>query len=186
MSKLNSWQTTLCRRESDQNDEVSEDSEGRTKRAKRKRREQKENNEENEERMKRVSTRADSHPSNRALGSRPCQACRAVVLHRACYVSHRASNRFHHRLPEGHHFVEPSLKPSENRCRSQPCCRRASVASNPSRPTVKGIPLGIIKDQLVPMGAQIAPVRGRASSGAEAEVRTRASWRVTRSDRGGP
>ncbi|TYK29817.1 ty3-gypsy retrotransposon protein [Cucumis melo var. makuwa] len=34
-----------------------------------------------------------------------------------------------------------------------------------------GIPLGITKDQLVPTGAQIARVRGRASSGAEAEGR---------------
>ncbi|TYK08742.1 ty3-gypsy retrotransposon protein [Cucumis melo var. makuwa] len=47
-----------------------------------------------------------------------------------------------------------------------------------------GIPLGITKDQLVPTRAQIARVRRRASSEAEAKVRTRASWRVTRSDRG--
>ncbi|TYK20540.1 hypothetical protein E5676_scaffold237G001270 [Cucumis melo var. makuwa] len=50
---------------------------------------------------------------------------------------------------------------------------------------ILGVPLGI-KDQLVPTGAQIARVGGRASSRAEVEVRTRASWRVTRSDRGGP
>ncbi|TYK25879.1 pol protein [Cucumis melo var. makuwa] len=36
------------------------------------------------------------------------------------------------------------------------------------------------------LGAQIARVQGRASSRAEAEVRTRASWQVTRSDRGRP
>ncbi|TYJ98121.1 hypothetical protein E5676_scaffold909G00080 [Cucumis melo var. makuwa] len=53
-------------------------------------------------------------------------------------------------------------------------------------PSVLGIPLGIIKDQLVPTGAHVARIRGRANLGAEAEVGTRASWRVTRSDRGGP
>ncbi|KAA0043572.1 hypothetical protein E6C27_scaffold335G00800 [Cucumis melo var. makuwa] len=52
--------------------------------------------------------------------------------------------------------------------------------------SVLGIPLGITKDQLVPTGAHVARVRGSASSGVEAEVGTRASWRVTRSDRGGP
>ncbi|KAA0032837.1 hypothetical protein E5676_scaffold359G00070 [Cucumis melo var. makuwa] len=53
-------------------------------------------------------------------------------------------------------------------------------------PSVLGIPLGITKDQLVPTEAHVARVRGRASLGAEAEVGTRASWRVTKSDRGGP
>ncbi|TYK01079.1 hypothetical protein E5676_scaffold264G00990 [Cucumis melo var. makuwa] len=53
-------------------------------------------------------------------------------------------------------------------------------------PSVLGIPLGITKDQLVPTGAHVARVWGRASSGAEVEVGTRASWRLTRSDRGGP
>ncbi|TYK12187.1 hypothetical protein E5676_scaffold106G001300 [Cucumis melo var. makuwa] len=53
-------------------------------------------------------------------------------------------------------------------------------------PSVLGIPLGITKDRLVPTGAHVARVRGRASSEAEAEVGTRASWQVTRSDRGGP
>ncbi|TYK26470.1 hypothetical protein E5676_scaffold313G00350 [Cucumis melo var. makuwa] len=48
--------------------------------------------------------------------------------------------------------------------------------------SVLGIPLGISKDQFVPTGKQFARVRGRASIEAEAEVRTRASWRVTRSD----
>ncbi|KAA0045353.1 hypothetical protein E6C27_scaffold316G001320 [Cucumis melo var. makuwa] len=46
--------------------------------------------------------------------------------------------------------------------------------------------LGFTKDQLVPTGSQIARVRGRASLGAEVEVRARASWRATRSDRGEP
>ncbi|KAA0032840.1 hypothetical protein E6C27_scaffold1987G00120 [Cucumis melo var. makuwa] len=53
-------------------------------------------------------------------------------------------------------------------------------------PSVLGIPLGITKDELVPTGVHVARVWGRASSGAEAEVGTRASWRVARSDRGGP
>ncbi|KAA0058154.1 hypothetical protein E6C27_scaffold274G004710 [Cucumis melo var. makuwa] len=55
-----------------------------------------------------------------------------------------------------------------------------------SSPSVLGILLGITKDQLVPTGAHVARVRGRANSEVEAEVGTRASWRVTRSDRGGP
>ncbi|KAA0058975.1 hypothetical protein E5676_scaffold874G00460 [Cucumis melo var. makuwa] len=46
--------------------------------------------------------------------------------------------------------------------------------------------LGFTKDQLVPTGSQIARVRERASSGAEAEVRAKASWRMTKSDRGKP
>ncbi|KAA0066316.1 hypothetical protein E6C27_scaffold21G003750 [Cucumis melo var. makuwa] len=46
--------------------------------------------------------------------------------------------------------------------------------------------LGFTKDQLVPMGSQIARVRERANSGAEAEVRAKASWRMSRSDCGEP
>ncbi|TYK16017.1 hypothetical protein E5676_scaffold32G00060 [Cucumis melo var. makuwa] len=53
-------------------------------------------------------------------------------------------------------------------------------------PGVLGIPLGIIKDQLVPAGVRVARVRGRASYGVETEVGARASWRATRSDRGEP
>ncbi|KAA0064198.1 hypothetical protein E5676_scaffold218G00240 [Cucumis melo var. makuwa] len=53
-------------------------------------------------------------------------------------------------------------------------------------PSVLGVPLGITKDQHVPTGTQIARVRERARSGVEAEVRARASWRATRSDRGEP
>ncbi|KAA0047288.1 hypothetical protein E6C27_scaffold908G00820 [Cucumis melo var. makuwa] len=53
-------------------------------------------------------------------------------------------------------------------------------------PSVLGIPLEITKDQLVPTGAHVARVRDVPVQGVEAEVGTRASWRVTRSDRGGP
>ncbi|KAA0035249.1 hypothetical protein E5676_scaffold173G00350 [Cucumis melo var. makuwa] len=42
------------------------------------------------------------------------------------------------------------------------------------------------KDQLVPTRSQIARVRKRASLRAEAEVRAKVSWRMTRSDRGEP
>ncbi|KAA0046170.1 hypothetical protein E5676_scaffold1333G00120 [Cucumis melo var. makuwa] len=64
--------------------------------------------------------------------------------------------------------------------------RSDGVAHTYDCPDRLGVPLGITKDQLVPTGAQIARVRGRASSGAEVEIRTRANWQVTRSDRGGP
>ncbi|KAA0032216.1 uncharacterized protein E6C27_scaffold219G00280 [Cucumis melo var. makuwa] len=46
--------------------------------------------------------------------------------------------------------------------------------------------LGFTKDQLVPTGSQIARVRERVNSEAEAEVRAKASWRMTRSDRDEP
>ncbi|TYK01607.1 hypothetical protein E5676_scaffold451G002040 [Cucumis melo var. makuwa] len=94
-------------------------------------------------------------------------------------------------------FIEPSSKPvvlssSVSRKQLEPIhlnSNRVSsthARSNCSTPIILGIPLGITKDQLVPRLAQIARVRRRASSGTEAEVRRRASWRVTRSDRGRP
>ncbi|KAA0054948.1 putative transposase [Cucumis melo var. makuwa] len=43
-----------------------------------------------------------------------------------------------------------------------------------------GCSFGFTKDQLVPMGSQIARVREHASSGVEVEVRAKASWRMTR------
>ncbi|KAA0040302.1 hypothetical protein E5676_scaffold142G004700 [Cucumis melo var. makuwa] len=46
--------------------------------------------------------------------------------------------------------------------------------------------LGFTRDQLDPTGSQIARVRERASSGVEAEVKAKVSWRMTRSDRGKP
>ncbi|KAA0048141.1 hypothetical protein E5676_scaffold265G002800 [Cucumis melo var. makuwa] len=45
---------------------------------------------------------------------------------------------------------------------------------------------GFTKDQLVPKGSQIARVWERANLGIEVEVRAKASWRMTRSDRGKP
>ncbi|KAA0040933.1 hypothetical protein E5676_scaffold315G00010 [Cucumis melo var. makuwa] len=45
---------------------------------------------------------------------------------------------------------------------------------------------GFTKDQLVPTGSQIARIRERASSGAEVEIRAKASWQMTRSDSGEP
>ncbi|KAA0040311.1 hypothetical protein E5676_scaffold142G004600 [Cucumis melo var. makuwa] len=47
---------------------------------------------------------------------------------------------------------------------------------------VLGVFFGSPKTRYVPTGSQIARVRERASSGAEVEVRARASWRLTRSD----
>ncbi|KAA0059768.1 hypothetical protein E5676_scaffold896G00200 [Cucumis melo var. makuwa] len=51
-----------------------------------------------------------------------------------------------------------------------------------SEPNRLRFSLGFTKDQLVPTGSQIARVWERA----EAEVRAKASWRMTRSDRGEP
>ncbi|KAA0046126.1 hypothetical protein E6C27_scaffold157G00590 [Cucumis melo var. makuwa] len=49
-----------------------------------------------------------------------------------------------------------------------------------------GCSLEFTRDQLDPTGSQIARVRKRASLEAEAEVIAKASWRMTRSDRGEP
>ncbi|KAA0036858.1 hypothetical protein E5676_scaffold110G002340 [Cucumis melo var. makuwa] len=51
---------------------------------------------------------------------------------------------------------------------------------------VLGVPLGSPKTSYVPPGSHVAHVRERASSWAEVEVRAKASWRATRSDRGEP
>ncbi|KAA0039210.1 hypothetical protein E5676_scaffold607G00490 [Cucumis melo var. makuwa] len=51
---------------------------------------------------------------------------------------------------------------------------------------VLGVPLGHRRPDFVPTGSHVARVRKRASSWVGAEVRARASWRVTRSDRGEP
>ncbi|KAA0060090.1 hypothetical protein E6C27_scaffold39G00040 [Cucumis melo var. makuwa] len=51
---------------------------------------------------------------------------------------------------------------------------------------VLGVPLGSPKTSYVPPGSHVARVRKRASSWAGAEVRAKASWRATRSDRGEP
>ncbi|KAA0048481.1 hypothetical protein E5676_scaffold600G00830 [Cucumis melo var. makuwa] len=51
---------------------------------------------------------------------------------------------------------------------------------------VLGVPLGHRRPDFVPTGAHVAHVRERASYWAGAEVRARASWGATRSDRGEP
>ncbi|KAA0062712.1 hypothetical protein E5676_scaffold132G00340 [Cucumis melo var. makuwa] len=51
---------------------------------------------------------------------------------------------------------------------------------------VLGVPFGHRRPDFVPTGSHVAPVRERASSWAGAEVRARASWRATKSDRGEP
>ncbi|KAA0063886.1 hypothetical protein E6C27_scaffold616G00100 [Cucumis melo var. makuwa] len=51
---------------------------------------------------------------------------------------------------------------------------------------ILGAPLGSPKTKYVPTGSQIARVWERASSGAEAKVRAKASWQMTKSDRGEP
>ncbi|TYJ97081.1 hypothetical protein E5676_scaffold23G00040 [Cucumis melo var. makuwa] len=51
---------------------------------------------------------------------------------------------------------------------------------------VLGVPLGLPKTSYVPPRSHVARVRERASSWVEAEIRAKASWRATRSDRGEP
>ncbi|KAA0040273.1 hypothetical protein E6C27_scaffold2379G00020 [Cucumis melo var. makuwa] len=54
----------------------------------------------------------------------------------------------------------------------------------PRIPTVLGVPWGTEDQSYVPTGAHVARVRERARDWVEDEAR--ASWRATRSDRGGP
>ncbi|KAA0061276.1 hypothetical protein E5676_scaffold39G00240 [Cucumis melo var. makuwa] len=51
---------------------------------------------------------------------------------------------------------------------------------------VLGVPLGHRRPDFVPTGSHVVRVRERTSSWVGAEVRVRASWRATRSDRGEP
>ncbi|KAA0040652.1 pol protein [Cucumis melo var. makuwa] len=55
----------------------------------------------------------------------------------------------------------------------------------PRIPTVLGVPRGSEDQRYVPTGAHVARVRERARDWVEDEARARASWRATRSDRGG-
>ncbi|KAA0037970.1 hypothetical protein E6C27_scaffold36G001540 [Cucumis melo var. makuwa] len=78
------------------------------------------------------------------------------------------------------------------------CVARAVMASNmdidmtrvtrrgPRIPTVLGVPRGTEDQSYVPTGAHVARVRERARDWVEDEARAKASWRATRSDRGGP
>ncbi|KAA0035462.1 hypothetical protein E6C27_scaffold285G001090 [Cucumis melo var. makuwa] len=56
----------------------------------------------------------------------------------------------------------------------------------PRIPTVLGVPRGTEDQSYVPTGAHVARVRERARDWVKDEARARASWRATRSDRGGP
>ncbi|TYK26557.1 hypothetical protein E5676_scaffold313G001580 [Cucumis melo var. makuwa] len=56
----------------------------------------------------------------------------------------------------------------------------------PRIPTVLGVPRGTEDQSYVPTGAHVARVQERARNWVEDEARARASWRATRSDRGGP
>ncbi|KAA0035495.1 hypothetical protein E5676_scaffold455G002840 [Cucumis melo var. makuwa] len=58
------------------------------------------------------------------------------------------------------------------------------MMERPNGPERLRYSLGNYQGQLAPTGAHVTRVRERASSVAEAEVGTRANWRVTRSDRG--
>ncbi|TYK02912.1 hypothetical protein E5676_scaffold755G00130 [Cucumis melo var. makuwa] len=49
-----------------------------------------------------------------------------------------------------------------------------------------GVPLGHQRPGFVSTGSHVARVRERASYWAGAEIKARASWRATRSDRGEP
>ncbi|TYK23811.1 hypothetical protein E5676_scaffold162G00070 [Cucumis melo var. makuwa] len=68
---------------------------------------------------------------------------------------------------------------------SQPDCLSASSGYAADQ-FVLGVPLGQRRPDFVPTGSHVARVREHASSWVGAEVRARASWRATRSDRGEP
>ncbi|TYK27650.1 hypothetical protein E5676_scaffold93G00050 [Cucumis melo var. makuwa] len=56
----------------------------------------------------------------------------------------------------------------------------------PRIPIVLGVPRGTEDQSYVPTGAHVERVRERARDWVEDEVRAKASWRATRSDRGEP
>ncbi|KAA0067943.1 hypothetical protein E6C27_scaffold138G001180 [Cucumis melo var. makuwa] len=68
---------------------------------------------------------------------------------------------------------------------SQPDCLSVSFGYATYQ-FVLGVPLGLRRPDFIPTGSHVARVRKRANSWAEVEVRARASWRATRSDRGEP
>ncbi|TYK23335.1 hypothetical protein E5676_scaffold142G003960 [Cucumis melo var. makuwa] len=68
---------------------------------------------------------------------------------------------------------------------SQPDCLSVSSGYTTDQ-IVLGISLGSPKTSYVPPGSHVARVRERASFWAGAEIRAKASWRATRSDRGEP
>ncbi|KAA0041794.1 putative nuclease HARBI1 [Cucumis melo var. makuwa] len=107
-------------------------------------------------------------PHSRVSHTCPCRAAPSAASRAASQPS-----RFTYPEPTSR-FLSPASQWS----------RQASF--NPILTHIFRCPLGFTKDQLVPTGSQIARVRGRTSSGAEVEVKARASWRATRSDRGEP
>ncbi|KAA0048213.1 hypothetical protein E5676_scaffold265G001900 [Cucumis melo var. makuwa] len=68
---------------------------------------------------------------------------------------------------------------------SQPDCLSVSFGYTTDQ-FVLGVPLGSPKTSYVPLGSHVALVRERASFWEKAEVRAKASWRMTRSDHGEP
>ncbi|KAA0035798.1 hypothetical protein E6C27_scaffold403G00850 [Cucumis melo var. makuwa] len=71
------------------------------------------------------------------------------------------------------------------RDRLQPDCLSVSFGYTTDQ-FVLGVPLGSSKPSYVPPGSHVARVRERVNSWAEAEVRAKESWRMTRSDRAEP
>ncbi|KAA0049633.1 histone H2B.3-like [Cucumis melo var. makuwa] len=65
----------------------------------------------------------------------------------------------------------------------QPDCLSVSSGYTTNQ-FVLGVPLGPPKTSYVPLRSHVARFRERANSWAEAEVRAKASWRMTKSDRG--
>uniref|UniRef100_A0A9I9E9N4 Uncharacterized protein n=1 Tax=Cucumis melo TaxID=3656 RepID=A0A9I9E9N4_CUCME len=61
-----------------------------------------------------------------------------------------------------------------------------AIRRDPRSPIILALPPGHRRPDFVPTGSHVARVRERASSWVEAEVRARASWQATRSDRGEP
>ncbi|TYK01342.1 pol protein [Cucumis melo var. makuwa] len=86
------------------------------------------------------STRADSHPLIRALGSRPHQACRVVVLHPASNLSRFTLNPNHESPGHASHRVNLSRASSHSASRAvaypsriePPCVCLPSATSHPS------------------------------------------------------
>ncbi|TYK23273.1 hypothetical protein E5676_scaffold142G003290 [Cucumis melo var. makuwa] len=82
-------------------------------------------------------------------------------------------------------YLELRSDSSDSTGSSQPDC--LSVSSEYATDQfVLGVPLGHRRPDFVPTGSHVVRVRERASSWTEVEVRARASWRATRSDRGEP
>ncbi|KAA0067339.1 hypothetical protein E5676_scaffold1704G00280 [Cucumis melo var. makuwa] len=130
----------------------------------------------------RRGSRRSSTPSA-AVASSATSSSRShshAVAYRVPFVEVREAKPRPSPQPESH------AHPTEQPYRRPHSISRAALHAYTTDQFVLGVPLGSPKTSYVPPGSHVARVRERASSWAEAEVRARASWRVTRSDRGEP